>query len=183
MLHMPVKANAPGFLLGGETQGGDTAGSLSSASTRQYTPAPPAAQVVIYADGLTEPTNPGGWGCWGWVATDGTGNEIASGRGCGPWRRHTNNLSEYHRRLAGHRLGAGPWAARHPAARRQPAGGRADRRPLGLQRRAPTPAARRAAHPSGRPRGPDRVDPASQNAHADALSRLAYPEARKRATR
>jgi ribonuclease HI len=52
--------------------------------------------LIIYADGLCEPTNPGGWGCWGWtaLATDGTplicdfGNLGRSGA-------MTNNIAEY----------------------------------------------------------------------------------------
>ena len=53
------------------------------------------AQLVIYADGLCEPFNPGGWACWGWVALE-DGQEIASGHGCaGHGRGVSNNLAEY----------------------------------------------------------------------------------------
>jgi ribonuclease HI len=109
MQPMSVKTNAPGHLLGGETQGGETAGNLASGSTHQYTPPPRATQVVFYTDGACEPTNPGGWATWGWVATDGNGTELASGRGClGHGAGCTNNLAEYTAALE-----ATDWALAH----------------------------------------------------------------------
>ena len=51
--------------------------------------------MIIYADGCCEPSNPGGYACWGWVAAEG-GQEIASGSGCiGHGPSMTNNLAEY----------------------------------------------------------------------------------------
>ena len=97
MQHSLLKTATQGSF-GGRTLGdAGTAEGDSTALAHQYTPAQASAQVVvIYADGLTEPTNPGGWGCWAWVATDGNGTELASGRGClGHGAGITNNLSEY----------------------------------------------------------------------------------------
>lgn len=52
--------------------------------------------IRLYADGLCEPKNPGGWACWGWVALDDRGCIVASGRGTlGRGRRMSNNLAEY----------------------------------------------------------------------------------------
>lgn len=52
--------------------------------------------MTIYADGLCEPRNPGGFACWAWVAFDGTGQEIIHERGCiGSGQGMTNNLAEY----------------------------------------------------------------------------------------
>ena len=51
---------------------------------------------TIHADGCCEPSNPGGYACWGWVALDGDGAEIATGSGCiGHGPAMTNNLAEY----------------------------------------------------------------------------------------
>jgi ribonuclease HI len=182
MLYTPVKTNAPGVLLGGETQGGETAGSLSSASTCKYTPTPPAAQVVIYADGLTEPTNPGGWGCWGWVATDDTGTELASGRGClGHGAGITNNLSEYRAALE-----ATGWALAHGL---HGITLRADSKLVVEQTAGRWACNAEHLRPQrdelrnrlGALEGQIEWIPREQNAHADELSRLAYTEARKRA--
>lgn len=53
------------------------------------------ANLTIYADGLCEPCNPGGYACYGWVAIDGA-TEVASGKGCvGHGAGMTNNLAEY----------------------------------------------------------------------------------------
>lgn len=49
----------------------------------------------IYCDGLCEPVNPGGWGCWAWVAVSATGEEIAHDSGC-LGKGQTNNIAEYH---------------------------------------------------------------------------------------
>lgn len=167
---------------GGDTQGGErTDGLAGAAITRHCSTAVRTAQVVIYADGLTEPINPGGWGCWGWVATDGNGTELASGRGClGHGAGITNNRCEYTAALeaadwalsTGHRQvllrvdsklvaeqTAGRWACNA-----------AHLRPLRDELRA-----RLAA-----------IDakikwvPRTQNERADELSRLAYAEARAR---
>lgn len=51
--------------------------------------------LTLYADGLCEPRNPGGWACWGWCAVDGA-VEVGSGHGClGGGPGMTNNLAEY----------------------------------------------------------------------------------------
>lgn len=53
--------------------------------------------VVIYFDAAVEPTNPGGYGCWAWVALARDGTEIARDYGCvGRSPSITNNLMEYH---------------------------------------------------------------------------------------
>src|SRR4051794_40726296 len=55
-----------------------------------------ADPIILYADGLCEPRNPGGWACWGWLALDGGGQILAQDQGClgcGPGT--TNNQAEY----------------------------------------------------------------------------------------
>lgn len=53
--------------------------------------------VVVYFDAAVEPINPGGWGCWAWVALARDGSEIAVDSGCVGRRPDiTNNLMEYH---------------------------------------------------------------------------------------
>jgi ribonuclease HI len=57
------------------------------------------ATLILYADGLCQPKNPGGCGCWGWWAADSTGAEIAAwcgALGC-EWKGApmTNNIAEY----------------------------------------------------------------------------------------
>jgi ribonuclease HI len=57
---------------------------------------PAASLLTVYADGLCEPTNPGGYACWAWVALQ-DGQEIATAHGClGDGQGMTNNLAEYH---------------------------------------------------------------------------------------
>jgi len=52
--------------------------------------------VTVYTDGLCEPTNPGGYACWAWVAFQ-DGHEIATDSGClGRGPNMTNNIAEYH---------------------------------------------------------------------------------------
>lgn len=115
MQHLPIKPEALGSFAG-ETQGGERGdGHMTAAITREYTPDARDTQyprIVIYADGLTEPINPNGWGCWGcwgWIATDGNGTELASGRGClGHGAGITNNRCEYEAALQ-----ATDWALAH----------------------------------------------------------------------
>lgn len=187
MPHSPLKAATQGSF-GGDTLGSaGTAEGYSTALARQYTPVSRSTQyprqIVLYADGLTEPINPGGWGCWGWVATDGNGTELASGRGClGHGAGITNNRCEYTAALE-----AADWASAqglHDVLLRvdsklvaEQVGGRwacnADHlRPLRDELRA------RLAAIAGR------IEwvPRAQNERADALSRLAYAEARRGAT-
>lgn len=69
--------------------------------------------LVLYTDGLCEPRNPGGYGCWGWIAEEHTQGEvrsdIAHGYGCaGHGPEMTNNVAEYV--AAGKAL---RWAAEH----------------------------------------------------------------------
>lgn len=188
MQHSPIKTATLGSF-GGDTQGGErTDGATAAAITREYTPGSRSTQyprqIVLYADGLTEPINPGGWGCWGWVATDGNGTELASGRGClGHGAGITNNRCEYTAALE-----AADWARAqglHDVLLRvdsklvaeQTAGRWACNaehlRPLRDELRA------RLAAIAGR------IEwvPRAQNERADALSRLAYAEARNGAIR
>lgn len=52
--------------------------------------------MIIFADGLCEPKNPGGCGCWGWVAVRPDGSEAATGYGAiGADKDMTNNKAEY----------------------------------------------------------------------------------------
>lgn len=54
------------------------------------------SERVIYFDGACEPTNPGGWATWGWVAIK-HGVEVARNAGCvGHGAGMTNNVAEYH---------------------------------------------------------------------------------------
>lgn len=51
--------------------------------------------LTLFADGLCEPRNPGGWACWGWCAMN-DAVEVGSGHGClGDGPGMTNNLAEY----------------------------------------------------------------------------------------
>lgn len=56
--------------------------------------------VILYCDGLCEPRNPGGYGCYGWIAWyDGT--PFVHDWACiGHGEGITNNLAEYHAVLA-----------------------------------------------------------------------------------
>ena len=52
--------------------------------------------IRVFTDGLCEPTNPGGYACWAWVALDAEDHELAHAYGCaahGP--QATNNVGEY----------------------------------------------------------------------------------------
>ncbi len=54
------------------------------------------APFIINCDGLCEPRNPGGFGCWGFLVVDADGNELDSGHGCiGHGPGMTNNRAEY----------------------------------------------------------------------------------------
>ncbi len=182
MQHPLIKAATLG-MLGGETQGGERTESVSNALTRDFSTAAPSAQVTLYADGLTEPINPGGWGCWGWVATADHGQELASGRGClGHGAGITNNRCEYTAALE-----AADWAlaqGHHQVLLRVDSKLVAEQvtgrwacnaehlRPLRDELRA------RLAAISGT------IEwiPREANTRADELSRLAYVEARRGAT-
>jgi ribonuclease HI len=51
--------------------------------------------ITIYCDGLVEPVNPGGYGCWGWVALSDEG-ELGRDYGClGRANALSNNVAEY----------------------------------------------------------------------------------------
>jgi ribonuclease HI len=53
-------------------------------------------KLKVWVDGLTEPRNPGGYSCYGWVALDESDVEQAHGIGClGIGEGMTNNLAEY----------------------------------------------------------------------------------------
>lgn len=186
LMPAPIKTEALGKL-GGETQGATvtTEGERAAALAINHSTPARAAQdpnFVLYCDGLTEPYNPGGWGCWAWVALDAAGAEIAAGRGClGHGPGITNNLAEYTAALeatdwaraqgltgillrADSRLvveqTAGRWACNAPHLR-----------PLRDELRARLIAL--TAHIEWIPR--------TANTRADELSRLAYTEARNRA--
>ncbi|MFZ2358203.1 MAG: ribonuclease HI family protein [Anaerolineae bacterium] len=67
----------------------------------------PARAVNLWADGLCEPVNPGGWGCWGWLAEE-AGQRVAEGRGClGHGAGMTNNRAEYQAAIEALRWAAG----------------------------------------------------------------------------
>ena len=52
--------------------------------------------LILYCDGLVEPCNPGGWGCWAWVAIGPNGKRLRDARGCvGRAPDVTNNRVEY----------------------------------------------------------------------------------------
>lgn len=51
--------------------------------------------AILHFDGLCEPCNPGGYGCYGWVITT-VGGETTTGKGCiGQRPTMTNNIAEY----------------------------------------------------------------------------------------
>ncbi len=53
-------------------------------------------ELKLYCDALVEPVNPGGWGCWAWVAVGPTGKRLREEYGChGHGAGITNNLLEY----------------------------------------------------------------------------------------
>jgi len=52
--------------------------------------------VVVYFDAAVEPINPGGYGCWAWVALAQDGTEVMYDYGCdGKHPDITNNVMEY----------------------------------------------------------------------------------------
>jgi ribonuclease HI len=52
--------------------------------------------LILYCDGLCEPSNPGGFACWAWVAYA-ERRRIAFNYGClGHGPAMTNNVAEYH---------------------------------------------------------------------------------------
>lgn len=56
----------------------------------------PDNKITIYCDGLVEPVNPGGWGCWAWLAIGPNGRRLRDARAChGRGPEITNNLMEY----------------------------------------------------------------------------------------
>lgn len=58
---------------------------------------PTQAPVVIYFDAAVEPINPGGYGCWAWVALAQDATEVMCDFGCVGRRPDiTNNAMEYH---------------------------------------------------------------------------------------
>lgn len=51
--------------------------------------------LTIYCDGCCEPTNPGGYACWGWIAYE-NGKPTEDDNGClGHGNGMTNNVAEY----------------------------------------------------------------------------------------
>jgi ribonuclease HI len=52
--------------------------------------------ITIHFDGLNEPSNPGGWACWAWIAFGPDGRVLRSDSGClGHGPDTTNNQAEY----------------------------------------------------------------------------------------
>jgi ribonuclease HI len=53
------------------------------------------SRITVYCDGACEPRNPGGWATWAWVAYVGD-KEISYGYGCvGVGAGMSNNVAEY----------------------------------------------------------------------------------------
>ncbi|MCI0485016.1 MAG: ribonuclease HI family protein [Blastocatellia bacterium] len=140
-----------------------------------------ACNITIFADGLCEPRNPGGFACWGWVALSSDNEEIASSRGCiGQGEGMTNNVAEYRAVIE-----ALDWAARNSSVRtvevftdsqlvvRQINGQWACRAANLL------PLLEQARTLMEQTRATLRWIPREQNERADRLTRIAYKEARK----
>lgn len=55
------------------------------------------ARITIHIDGINAPTNPDGYCCWAYVASDQSGREIGLNYGCigRPGDHKTNNEAEY----------------------------------------------------------------------------------------
>ena len=65
------------------------------ATTREPSDHTDSHPIIIHCDGLCEPINPSGFGCWGWVAFH-NGHPIARDHGClGHGHGITNNRCEY----------------------------------------------------------------------------------------
>jgi len=139
-------------------------------------------QLIFYCDGLTEPINPGGYACWAWVALDDEGAEISSDYGClGYGPGFTNNLAEYAAVEE-----ALKWAGLHHAQAKivirtdsllvvNQVNGRWHCRAPHLQ-----PLQLRCARLLGRLQATLEWVPRERNERADALTRVAYREARAR---
>jgi ribonuclease HI len=58
---------------------------------------PNGSGVRIFVKGICTPTNPGGYACWGWVATNAQGHVIAQDSGCvGQGDGTSSAVAEYH---------------------------------------------------------------------------------------
>lgn len=52
--------------------------------------------LMLFVDGLCEPTNPNGYACWAWLARSPKGNRLREAYGCiGHGTGMTNNFAEY----------------------------------------------------------------------------------------
>lgn len=52
--------------------------------------------LMIFCDGLCEPANPNGWACWAWLARSPSGKRLREAYGClGHGEGMTNNVAEY----------------------------------------------------------------------------------------
>lgn len=98
----PTKVTPPGGTGGGGT------GSRQMGYPIQPYDITTTQNVKLWADGCCEPRNPGGWGCWGWLAEDSNGRRLADGKGCiGHGPGVTSNVAEYHAGLEALRWAAG----------------------------------------------------------------------------
>jgi len=72
---------------------------------------PSSSTITVYCDGLCEPYNPNGYGCWGWSAVGADGQTLAEDCGfVGKGEGITNNVAEYHALLNALR-----WAVGQPS--------------------------------------------------------------------
>lgn len=52
--------------------------------------------LMLFCDGLCEPTNPNGWACWAWLARSPQGKRLREAYGClGHGEGMSNNRAEY----------------------------------------------------------------------------------------
>src|SRR5262245_50257980 len=81
----------------------------NTTSTRRSQSVSPSLTITIKTASLCEPTNPGGWGCWGFIACAPDGAVITHQAGClGRQPTMSNNLAAYHAVIEALR-----WASTH----------------------------------------------------------------------
>ncbi len=70
--------------------------SRTDGSTPEDSTNRPIPGKIMYTDGLCEPKNPGGYGCYGWIAYEFDGRTVAQNWGTiGHGDGMTNNIAEY----------------------------------------------------------------------------------------